>query len=86
MADDRETQFPKLGIVPLYDKELGKTIWVNSSSGAFRDNLDRYYSASKYELETLCRKVSGNYLYVNTREDYVPSLIKLFKVRNRIRK
>lgn len=86
IADDRETEFPKLGIVPLFDKELGKTIWVNSSSGVFREKLEKYYSSNKYELEVLCRKVSGNYLYVNTREDYVPKLVKLFKIRNRIRK
>ncbi len=86
IADDRETQFPKLGIVPLFDKELGKTIWVNTSSGAFRDNLNRFFANNRYELEHLCRKVNGNYLYLNTREDYVPKLVKLFKIRNRIRK
>ena len=40
----------------------------------------------KGQTETLadfCRRKDINYLSVNTQEDYVPNLIKLFKHRNR---
>ncbi|MEN7546607.1 DUF58 domain-containing protein [Rapidithrix thailandica] len=86
LADDREAKFPRIGIVPLYDKEAGKTVWVNTSSADFRGKLDRYYSKNREELDELCRKNNANYLFVNTQEDYVPKLVKLFKIRNRIRR
>jgi uncharacterized protein (DUF58 family) len=86
VSDQRETNLPRLGIVPLYDKESGKTLWMNTSSGAFRSGLDQTFTVKKQELENLCRKQNANYLEINTREDYVPKLIKLFKVRKNIRK
>ncbi|MEH0157942.1 DUF58 domain-containing protein [Limibacter armeniacum] len=86
IADDRERSFPKVGIVPLFDKETQQTIWVNTSSKDFRDKLDRYYSDNRKELSETVRKNGGSYLLVDTNEDYVPKLIKLFKIRNRARK
>ena len=86
ISDQRETDLPKLGIVPLFDKESGKILWMNTSSGAFRSGLDQTFTGKKQELEELCRKHNADYLEVNTRDDYVPKLIKLFKVRKNIRK
>lgn len=86
ISDPRETDLPKLGIVPLFDKESGKTLWMNTSSGAFRTGLDQTFTGKKHGLEDLCRKHNADYLEVNTREDYVPKLIKLFKIRKNIRK
>ncbi len=86
ISDQRETDLPKLGIVPLFDKESGKTLWMNTSSGAFRSGLDQTFAGKKQELEVLCRKQNSDYLEVNTREDYVPKLIKLFKMRKNFRK
>jgi len=86
VSDKRETDLPKLGIVPLFDKESGKTLWMNTSSGAFRTGLDKTFTVKKNDLENLCRKQNANYMEINTNEDYVPKLIKLFKVRKNIRK
>jgi len=82
LFDKRETKLPNLGIVPLYDKEARKTIWVNTSSSAFRENMNKTYGKNKTELADLCRKNNASYLQVNTDEDYVPKLIKLFKIRS----
>lgn len=86
ISDKRETELPRLGIVPLYDKESQKTLWMNTSSVGFRRGLNHTFSESKLELESLCRKNNANYLSIDTQEDYVPQLIKLFKVRNKVRK
>ncbi|WP_422006441.1 DUF58 domain-containing protein [Roseivirga pacifica] len=83
LKDDRETQLPNLGIVPVYDKESQKTVWVNTSSAGFRKKLEKTYSVNKGELEKFCRKNQINYLEINTKDRYVPQLIKLFKIRNK---
>jgi len=81
--DKRETELPSLGIVPLLEKESKKTIWVNTASLDFRKNIAARYSGNQTKLETFCLKQQANYLSIRTDEDYVPKLIKLFKVRNK---
>ena len=83
--DSRETDFPKLGIVPLFDRELGKQVWINTSSPGFSKRLDTVFSKNKQQLELFCKKHQVNYLPTDTHTDYIPHLIKLFKVRNRSR-
>lgn len=82
LSDKRESNMPGLGIVPLTDKESGKTIWANTSSGKFKDTIGKSFSKSTRELEDFCRRNNANYLSVETGEDYVPKLIKLFRHRN----
>lgn len=82
LSDRRETKVPKLGIIPVYDKEQNKTKYINTSSKTFRQSLNKTYVENREELEKYCKKHQVNYLAVDTDEDYVPKLIKLFKVRN----
>jgi uncharacterized protein (DUF58 family) len=83
VSDKREIGLPKLGILPVLDKESGKTIWVNTSFGDFRTKLSGHHQSRQEELATFSRRHQVNYLNVNTDEDYVPKLLKLFKVRNK---
>jgi uncharacterized protein (DUF58 family) len=83
LFDRRESNLPKLGIIPLYDKETGKTHWINTSSPSFRQQLRDTFGNNQNELQDFCKKHQVNYLSVNTRENYVPMLIKLFKLRNK---
>lgn len=83
LFDQRESKMPNLGIVPLLEKESGKTLWVNTSSGKFRNVLDKTYSKNTSELADFCRRNDVNYLSVETGEDYVPKLVRLFRHRNK---
>ncbi|MCG8474820.1 MAG: DUF58 domain-containing protein [Cytophagales bacterium] len=86
VSDYRETKLPKLGIIPLFDKESRKTVWMNTSSGIFRKKMQQKYGTKQHALRDLCRRNQADYLLVNTDEDYVPELIKLFKIRNKSKK
>ena len=83
LKDDRETHLPNLGIVPVYDQESRQTVWVNTSSKDFRKKLEKTYTTNKDELVNYCKKHQINYLEVNTKDNYVPQLIKLFMIRNK---
>ncbi len=83
VSDKRETQLPKLGIIPILDKESKKTLWVNTSFGNFRDTLVGHHFARQKALIEFSRKHQINFLSVSTDEDYVPKLLRLFKVRNK---
>ncbi len=83
ISDKRETKLPKLGIVPVLDKETRKTIWVNTSFGNFRQTIKDRLNDRVAALETFSRKHQINFLSIDTDEDYVPKLLRLFKVRNK---
>jgi len=83
ITDKRETQLPKLGIIPILDKETQRTIWVNSSFGGFREKIALHSTERQQELSDFSRKHQINFLSIDTDEDYVPKLLRLFKVRNR---
>jgi uncharacterized protein (DUF58 family) len=83
VSDKRETNLPKLGIIPVLDKETKKTIWVNTSFGDFRDRIREHHGSRQTELSDFSKKHQINFLSVGTDEDYVPKLLKLFKVRNK---
>jgi uncharacterized protein (DUF58 family) len=83
ISDKRETRLPKLGIIPVEDKESKKTLWVNTSFGDFRKKISEHLAQRKTDLEVFSRKHQINFLSLDTDEDYVPKLLKLFKIRNR---
>jgi uncharacterized protein (DUF58 family) len=83
ISDRRETQLPKLGIIPVQDKESKKTLWVNTSFGGFRTRISQHHGSRQKELADFSRKHQINFLSIDTDEDYVPKLLKLFKVRNK---
>jgi uncharacterized protein (DUF58 family) len=82
ISDKRETRLPKLGIIPIIDKETQRTLWVNTSFGDFRKKISDRLIARKQELETFSRKHQINFISLDTDEDYVPKLLRLFKIRN----
>lgn len=83
ISDKRETRLPKLGIIPVVDKETRKTLWINTSFGYFREMISARLETRKIELEKFSRKHQINFISLDTDEDYVPKLLRLFKVRNR---
>ena len=86
ISDKRETQLPKLGIIPVKDNESGKTLWINTSFSSFGKKLASHHNERIFDLKTFSRKNQINYLNLMTDEDYVPQLLRLFKVRNKFMK
>lgn len=83
VSDKRETRLPKLGIIPIVDKESHRTLWINTSFGDFRQKIVDRYQVRTSELEKFSRKHQINFISIDTDEDYVPKLLKLFKIRNK---
>lgn len=81
--DRRETQLPRLGILPVRDKESNRVMWVNSSFSSFRRRTSKFLKDTMEKLETLCKKNQVDYIQISTDEDYVVKLIELFKRRNK---
>ncbi|MEM6737476.1 MAG: DUF58 domain-containing protein [Bacteroidota bacterium] len=83
ISDRSESAIPDLGIVPLLEKESGKTIWLNTSSRHFKNAIEKTHGKNKESLADFCKRNDVNYVTIGTEDDYVPKLIKLFRHRNR---
>lgn len=83
ITDPRESALPALGIIPVYDKEQGRTTWVNTAFGSFSKKILESFSSERGRLQDICKKNQINYLEISTNNDIVLPLIELFKHRNR---
>jgi uncharacterized protein (DUF58 family) len=81
MYDNRETSLPRLGIIPVFDLETKSIIWANTSSTQFRHQIKNTFETNRLILEQICKENKANYLAIESTEDYVEKLIKLFKIR-----
>ena len=79
--DQRETNLPNLGIIPIYDAEKQRKVWVNTSSSKYKSGMWERFQSRRGMLERLCRQNRADYLSLDASEDYVPALIRLFRVR-----
>ncbi|MFQ3213276.1 MAG: hypothetical protein ACJAT1_001397 [Marivirga sp.] len=82
VSDRQETKLPSLGIIPLEDSETGETKWVNTSSLSFKKKFLDKNKVNADELNDLCKRNQADYMAVDTNEDFIPKLIKLFTIRN----
>ncbi len=79
--DRREAELPDVGIVELRDAESSKKIWVDTSSRKVRERYaEKWEELSSLTDQTLKRCKVDN-VCVDTSEDYVKSLMKLFMAR-----
>jgi uncharacterized protein (DUF58 family) len=79
--DEREKELPPIGMVKLKDAETGKYIWVDSSSRKIRKIYFDFWNKHISRLDTMFKKCGVDYVSIDTKEDYVKSLMTLFKKR-----
>ena len=83
LHDQRETNLPRLGIIPMRDPETNRTTWINTSSPWFRRRVQQDLAQLGRKIEQFSRQNDINYVAIDAKEDYVTPLVKLFKVRRK---
>ncbi len=79
--DEREKELPPIGMIKLKDAETGDYVWVDSSSGRIRKQYSDWWLKNNARLDSMFKKGGIDYASINTNEDYVKSLMTLFKKR-----
>ena len=79
--DKRETELPSIGMIKLKDAEKGNYVWVDSSSHKTRKLYADWWIKHMGRLDVMFKKSGVDYVSINTNEDYVKSLMTLFKRR-----
>jgi uncharacterized protein (DUF58 family) len=79
--DEREQELPPIGMIKMKDAETGDYIWVNSSDRKTREIYRKWWFNQAERLRGIFTRCGVDTALVNTREDYVKSLMNLFKRR-----
>ena len=81
--DDYEAKIPELGIIQVEEKENNFKKWVNTSSRSFQKMTNKFFDEKSTEIKKKMNSIGINYLKINSKENYIKNLIKLFKYRKK---
>ncbi len=79
--DIRETEMPDVGLVKLKDAETGERIWVDTSDIRLRKSYKNAWGQNQLELQKTFTRSGVDSVSMSTADDYVKSLMKLFRMR-----
>lgn len=81
LIDPREYVWPDLGLVKLHDAESGKPLWVDSSSKQGKRELFGQFMRWQDSVKQNIQRSGADYMQLDVSEDYVRSLVTMFKRR-----
>lgn len=81
VADRRETELPDVGLMLLADAETGRQAWVDTSDSATRRSYALNALEREKRLDAAFKRCAIDHVSVFTDDDYVKSLLGLFKRR-----
>lgn len=79
--DIRETSLPDVGLIKLKDAETGERIWIDTSDKRLRTTYKHDWDERQLNLQKTFTQSGVDSVSVATNDDYVKSLIKLFRLR-----
>jgi len=79
--DKRETEIPNVGIVEMLDAESGRKAWVDTASRKVRKSYASHWNSTDTIIGSTLLKNRIDSVNIATDDDYVASLIRLFKMR-----
>jgi uncharacterized protein (DUF58 family) len=79
--DERETELPPIGMIKLKDAETGRYTLVDSSDRKVRSMYRSWWNELDARLDNTFKRSRVDYVNISTNQDYVRSLISLFKKR-----
>jgi uncharacterized protein (DUF58 family) len=79
--DRRDAQMPDIGLVRFADLENGGTRWIDTSSRSVRKAYDKWWYENQQKMAETLRSSRVDFVSIATDENYVKSLMALFKNR-----
>jgi uncharacterized protein (DUF58 family) len=80
LHDASEVDMPNFGIIPIFDPESNTTTYVNTASKSFKSLLNAHNSRLA-KLKQHCKEWQADYVSIQSGKDFIPALVKLFRVR-----
>jgi len=80
--DPRETEMPDIGFVQFKNAETGGYQWINTSSKKSRETYKKWWLENDTKTLTTFRRAGVDNVSIRTDDDYVKSLMELFRKRS----
>ncbi len=80
--DKLSTQLKPLGLMKIFDPETGLDQWIDTSSKKVRETYRKWWTNQQKEMDMAFKQSNVDSISVSTDDDYVKSLLMLFKKRN----
>ncbi len=85
LRDRQEVELPNCGLVELVDAETGESYMVDTSSAALRREFARLAAEKSEYLQKSLRSMGIDHVGVEAGSEYIPELVKFFRMRERRR-
>ncbi|MPQ46419.1 DUF58 domain-containing protein [Marinifilum sp. N1E240] len=79
--DQREQELPSIGLIKIKDAETGEYSWVDTSNKKVRDQYAAWWRKQEADNTEVFKRSGVDVANIRTDQDYVRSLIALFKRR-----
>ncbi|OFY66721.1 MAG: hypothetical protein A2V64_11430 [Bacteroidetes bacterium RBG_13_43_22] len=79
--DKAETYLPDVGLVKVTDSETGDEKWIDTAARKSREAYGRWWEEHSARISNVFKRSGVDSALINTGEDYVKPLIKLFESR-----
>lgn len=79
--DERDRTLPDVGLLPVRDNETGRIMYVDTSLRQVRERYSAWAGRAYQETLLTLRKYKVDTVSIRTDQDYVKSLVALFKTR-----
>ncbi len=79
--DKRDSKLPNVGLMRVVDLETGKDRWIDTSSSKVRQVYDKWWYERQQQMHNTLNRCRVDHTSIATDEDYVKSLMGLFKRR-----
>jgi uncharacterized protein (DUF58 family) len=79
--DHVDTAIPDVGLLKIKDAETQQRIWIDTSVKAVRDAYAKAWQEQQTKLQALLNKTATPVISIQTNEDYVKALMRLFKMQ-----
>lgn len=79
--DERDTKLPDVGLVRVADLESGAEYWVDTSLSRVRHDYEKRWYELKQRISSITARCGVDYITIRTDQDYVKSLLEMFRRR-----
>ncbi|MFH0841844.1 MAG: DUF58 domain-containing protein [Bacteroidota bacterium] len=79
--DRVEASLPDIGLIKIMDSETGAEKWIDTSSGKARESYRKWWEEHSARISNAFKRCGVDTVSINTGEDYVKPLLKLFASR-----
>ncbi len=83
LRDPAEEKFPKLGWIQFYDPETESYRWVDTRQKSFQSYFEEMKNKKREKVLSNFLSLGVDYCYIDTNQDYVTPLLKLFRAREK---